>query len=119
MRLEPGLSWRRCLSRTREDFLREICDILSSPDADTPRVCLLTGVAGAGKFPVAVPRANAVEVIVLLRRNPNNMFITIARDLSDHNPQCKSALWQCVSMIGGSDMLLHSGIRQKHPRPLS
>ena len=101
--------WEKgCLPGTRESFLREICDVLNNSDEDAPRVCLLTGVAGSGKSAVAHSIARLYSEQKRLgssycfasadvaNRNPKNLFSTIARDLSDHDPQYKSALWQVV-----------------------
>ena len=97
-----------CLPGTRETFLREICDVLNNVDEDAPRVCVLTGVAGSGKSAVAHSIARLFDGQKRLgssyyfsstdvaSRNPKNLFSTIARDLSDHDPQYKSALWEVV-----------------------
>ena len=97
-----------CLPGTRESLLREICDILNDPSEDAPRVCLLTGVAGLGKSAVAHSIARLYDAQKRLassycfastdvkRRNPRNLFSTIARDLCDHDLQYKSALWGIV-----------------------
>ena len=97
-----------CLPGTRETFLGEIFDVLNNPDEAAPRVCLLTGVAGSGKSAVAHSIAQLYDGQKRLgssycfastdvaSRNPKNLFSTIARDLSDHDPQYKSALWQVV-----------------------
>lgn len=97
-----------CLPGTRESFLREICDILNNSDEDAPRVCLLTGVAGSGKSAVAHSIARLYDEQKRLgssycfastdikRRNPQNLFSTIARHLSDHDPQYRTALWGVV-----------------------
>ncbi|KAG8219236.1 hypothetical protein J3R82DRAFT_74 [Butyriboletus roseoflavus] len=97
-----------CLTGTRESFIKDLCEILNNPDEDAPRVCLLTGVAGSGKSAVAHSIARLYDGQKRLgssycfastdvaRRNPQNLFSTIARDLSDHDPQYKSALWRIV-----------------------
>ena len=97
-----------CLLGTREYLIREICDILNNPAEDAPRVCLLTGVAGSGKSAVAHSIARLFEEQKRLgssycfsssnvaERNPGNLFSTIARDLSDHDLQYKSALWKII-----------------------
>ena len=97
-----------CLSGTRESVLSEICDVLNNPAEDAPRVCLLTGVAGSGKSAVAHSIARLYDgqerlgssycfaSTDIARRNPQNLFSTIARDLSDHDAQYKSALWAVV-----------------------
>jgi len=97
-----------CLPGTRKSFLQEICDILNNPDEDAPRVCFLTGVAGSGKSAVAHSIARLYDEQKRLgssycfastdvaSRNPKNLFSTIARDLSDHDPQYKAALWEVV-----------------------
>ena len=99
---------KACLPGTRESLLREICDILNDPAQDAPRVCLLTGVAGSGKSAVAHSIARLYDGQKRLassycftssdvkKRNPRNLFSTIARDLCDHDPQYKSALWGIV-----------------------
>jgi ABC-type dipeptide/oligopeptide/nickel transport system ATPase component len=93
-----------CLAGTRESFLQEICDVLNNADEDAPRVCLLTGVAGSGKSAVAHSIARLYDEQNRLgssycfastdvaNRNPRNLFSTVARDLSDHDPQYKSSL---------------------------
>ena len=97
-----------CLRGTRESIIREICDILNDPAEDAPRVCLLTGVAGSGKSAVAHSIARLYEEqerlgssycfssTDVVRRNPENLFSTIARNLADHDSQYKSALWKIV-----------------------
>jgi hypothetical protein len=96
-----------CLPGTRESFLGEICDVLNNADEDAPRVCLVTGVAGSGKSAVAHSIAQLYDGQERLGSSycfastdtnctPKNLFSTIARDLSDHDPQYKSALWQVV-----------------------
>ena len=97
-----------CLPGTRESLLAEICDILNNPNSDASRICLLTGVAGSGKSAVAHSIARLYDGQKRLgssycfassdvaSRNPKNLFSTIARDLSDHDPQYKSALLEVV-----------------------
>ncbi|KAG9312791.1 hypothetical protein JVU11DRAFT_6205 [Chiua virens] len=97
-----------CLPGTRKILLREICDILNNPSDDAPRVCLLTGVAGSGKSAVAHTIAQLYDGQFRLgssycfasgdvaRRNPANLFSTIARDLADVDVQYRSALWSIV-----------------------
>ena len=97
-----------CLPGTRRAFLREICDVLNNADEDAPGVCLLTGAAGSGKSAVAHSIARLYDGQKRLgssycftstdvaNRSPKNLFSTIARDLCDHDPQYKSALWQVV-----------------------
>ena len=97
-----------CLPGTRESLLAEICDVLNNPDDNAPRVCFLTGVAGSGKSAVAHSVARLYDEQERLgssycfastdvaSRNPKNLFSTIARDLSDHDTQYKSALWRIV-----------------------
>ncbi|KAG9308623.1 hypothetical protein JVU11DRAFT_11731 [Chiua virens] len=97
-----------CLTGTRDEVLRELREILSNPAEDAPRVCLLTGFAGSGKSAVAHSMARWFEGQKRLvssycfartdvaRRNPTNLFSTVARDLCDHNAEYKSALWKVV-----------------------
>ena len=97
-----------CLPGTRELFLQEIREILNNPDDDAPRVCLLTGVAGSGKSAVAHSIARwyseqqrlgssyCFASMDVANRNPKNLFTTITRDLCDHDPEYKTALWQVV-----------------------
>jgi len=97
-----------CLPGTRESLLRDICDVLNNPSEDAPRVCFLTGVAGSGKSAVAHSIARLFDDQKRLgssycfsstdvaSRNPKNLFSTIARDLSDHDPQYKTALWGII-----------------------
>ena len=97
-----------CLPGTREGIIREICDILNDPSEDAPQVCLLTAVAGSGKSAVAHSIARLYDGqhrlassycflrSDLAKRNPHNIFSTISRDLSDHDPEFKSALWKVV-----------------------
>ncbi|KAF8548063.1 hypothetical protein OG21DRAFT_1607113 [Imleria badia] len=97
-----------CLPGTRESFLGEICDVLNNVHDDAPRVCLLTGVAGSGKSAVAHSIARLYDGQKRLgssycfsssnvaTRNPTNLFSTIARDLSDYDPQYKAALLEVV-----------------------
>ena len=104
-----GFEWEKgCLPGTRESIIRDICDVLNNPNEDAPRVCLLTGVAGSGKSAVAHSIARLYDEQKRLgssycfsstdvaSRNPKNLFSTIARDLSDHDPQYKTALWRVV-----------------------
>ena len=97
-----------CLPGTRESVLREICDILNNAGEDGPQVCLLTGVAGSGKSAITHSIARLYDGQKRLgssyyfsstdvtRRNPQNLFATIARDLADLDRQFKSALCQIV-----------------------
>ena len=97
-----------CLAGTREAIIREICDILSDPAENAPQLCFLTGAAGSGKSSIAHSIARLFDRQKRLgssycfvrsdiaKRNPQNVFSTISRDLSDHNPQFKSALWRVV-----------------------
>ncbi|KIJ62425.1 hypothetical protein HYDPIDRAFT_46537, partial [Hydnomerulius pinastri MD-312] len=97
-----------CLPGTRETFIGEICDIINNPADDAPRVCLLTGVAGSGKSAIAHTVARLYDQQHRLgssycfdtshaaTRHPGNFFSTIARDLSDHDPQYKECLWEVV-----------------------
>ena len=107
----PGARYTQekgCLPGTRESVLREICDVLNNPDQDAPQVCLLTGVAGSGKSAIAHSIARLYDGQKRLgssycfsssdvaRRNPQNLFTTIACDLADTDRQYKSALWKIV-----------------------
>ncbi|KAF8132077.1 hypothetical protein EV363DRAFT_1583662 [Boletus edulis] len=103
----PGARYAQekgCLPGTRESFLREICGILNNSDQDAPQVCLLTGVAGSGKSAMArlydgqkrLGSSYCFASIDVARRNPQNLFSTIARGLADHDPQFKAALWEVV-----------------------
>ncbi|KAG6382047.1 hypothetical protein JVT61DRAFT_683 [Boletus reticuloceps] len=107
----PGARYAQekgCLPGTRESFLREICGILNNLNQDAPQVCLLTGVAGSGKSAMAHAIARLYDGQKRLgssycfastdvaRRNPQNLFSTIARGLADHDPQFKAALWEVV-----------------------
>ncbi|KAG9312578.1 hypothetical protein JVU11DRAFT_6974 [Chiua virens] len=97
-----------CLAGTREEMLRELREILSNPAEDAPRVCLLTGLAGSGKSAVAHSIARWFDGHKRLvssycfartdvaRRNPTNLFSTVARDLCDLDAEYKSALWKVV-----------------------
>ena len=97
-----------CLPGTREAIIQEICDILNNPAEDAPRVCLLTAVAGSGKSAIAHSIARLYDGQKRLgssycfvrsdatKRNPQNVFSTISRDLADHNAEFKSALWRVV-----------------------
>ena len=93
---------------TREAVIQDICEILNDSAEDAPRVCLLTGAAGSGKSVVAHSIARLYDGQKRLgssycfvrsdvaKRNPQNLFSTISRDLSDYDPQFKSALWRVV-----------------------
>ena len=97
-----------CLAGTRESVIQDLCDVLNDPAEDAPRVCLLIGVAGSGKSAVAHSIARLYDGQKRLgssycfastdvaRRNPQNLFSTIARDLSGHDARYKSALWGVV-----------------------
>lgn len=99
---------KACLPGTREAIIQEICDVLNDPSEDSPRICLLTGVAGSGKSAVAHSIARLYDEQKRLgssycflrsdiaKRNPQNLFSTIACNLSDHDPQYKFELWQVV-----------------------
>ena len=102
-----------CLPGTRESVIREICDILNNADEDGPQVCLLTGVAGSGKSAIAHSVARLYEGQQRLgtsycfsstnvaRRNPQNLFATIARDIADLDRQFKLALCKIVKYTQG------------------
>ena len=107
----PGARYteeKGCLPGTRESIVREICDVLNNTDQDAPQVCLLTGVAGSGKSTIAHSIARLYDEQKRLgssycfsssdvaRRNPQNLFATIACDLADKDRQYKSALWKIV-----------------------
>jgi energy-coupling factor transporter ATP-binding protein EcfA2 len=93
---------------THESLLSDIQDILKDSDPDAPQLCLLTGTAGSGKSSIAHSIAQLYDEqkrlgssycfskTDLTIRNPQNLFSTIARDLCDHDPQFKSALWGVV-----------------------
>ncbi|KAG9310836.1 hypothetical protein JVU11DRAFT_8689 [Chiua virens] len=99
---------KRCLPGTREGIIQEICDILNNPDETAPRLCLLTGVAGSGKSAVAHSIAQLYDEQERLgssycflrsdvaKRNPQNLFSTIACDLSEKDPQYRSELYRVV-----------------------
>ncbi|KAF8549788.1 hypothetical protein OG21DRAFT_545682 [Imleria badia] len=94
-----------CLAGTCGSFLPEICDVRNTHNEGALRVCLLTGVAGSGKSAVAHSIARLYDGQKWLgssycfassnvaSRDPKNLFSTVARDLADHDPQYKSALW--------------------------
>ena len=94
-----------CLPGTREALIGEICDILNDPAEDAPRVCVLTGVAGSGKSAVAHSIARLYDgqerlgssycfsSADVVKRNPENLFSTIGRDLADRDPHYRSAMW--------------------------
>ena len=96
------------LPGTWESVLREICYIPNNPHDDTPRVCLLTGVAGLGKSAAAHWVARLYDGQERLgssccfpstnvtRRNPQNIFSTISRDFSNRDSQYESALWRIM-----------------------
>ena len=93
-----------CLPGTREHVLRAICDVLNDANEDAPQVFLLTGAAGSGKSAIAHSIARLYDGQKRLassycfsstdvtRRNPQNLFTTIARDLADLDGQFKLAL---------------------------
>ena len=93
-----------CLPGTRESILSDICDVLNNADEDGPQVYLLTGVAGSGKSAIARSIARLYEGQKRLgssscfsstnvaRRNPRNLFATIARDLAVLDRQFRLAL---------------------------
>jgi len=97
-----------CLPGAHKSFRQEICDILNNPNEDAPQVCFLTRVAGSGKSAVAhliirlyneqkrLGSSYCFTSTDVASHNPKNLFSTIARDLSDHNPQYKAALWEVV-----------------------
>ena len=101
-------SGKGCLPGTRVTLLKEIYDILNDSGEDAPHVCLLTGVSGSGKSSVAHSVAQLYDGQKRLassycflstdvkRRDPQNMFSTIARDLCDHDPHYKFAPWKTV-----------------------
>ncbi|KAG8214191.1 hypothetical protein J3R82DRAFT_10981 [Butyriboletus roseoflavus] len=88
-----------CLPGTRECIIREIFDVLSDASEGAPQVCLLIGVAGSGKSSIAHTIARLYDGqkrlgssfcfarTDVVMRNPQNLFSTIALDLSDHDPQ--------------------------------
>ncbi|KAF8555286.1 hypothetical protein OG21DRAFT_1483959 [Imleria badia] len=97
-----------CLPATRQSLISEIFDIIHDPKENAPQVCLLTGVAGSGKSAVAHTIAHIYNgqkrlgssyffaEAEIANRNPKYLFSTIARDLSELDPQYKSALWEVV-----------------------
>lgn len=99
---------RECLLGTRESLICETSQILGNPDEDGPQVCFLAGVAGSSKSAVAHSIARMFNKMKRLgssyffdradvtSRNPNNLFSTIARDLSNLDPWYRSALWGVV-----------------------
>ena len=102
-----------CLPGTRESVIREICDVLNNADENGPQVFLLTGVAGSGKSTIAHLIARLYDGQKRLgssyffsstdvaRRNPQNLFTTIACDLADLDCQFKSALCEIVKDTRG------------------
>jgi hypothetical protein len=90
---------KRCLPGTRREIIEEIMTWVNNDAEDTPRVFLLSGMAGLGKSAIAhslvqlfddsgrfgssycYDRSNQAE------RRPDNLFSTITRDLADLDPE--------------------------------
>ena len=98
---------KECLAGTREELLDEITDWINSTE-DVPRVYLLSGGAGTGKSSIAHTVARRFDALGRLgssfcfdatyqaERRPDNVLSTVARDLANHNPQIKRALWKVI-----------------------
>lgn len=103
-------STKGCLQGTREDIMGEISDWVNMEDGDdTPRIFLLSGVAGSGKSSISQTIARRFEQLGHLGSSfcfdrtqgdsedrRNKFFSTIAQDLAELDPQWKNALWQVV-----------------------
>lgn len=117
-----GASWspsRACHPRTRQTILKEIADFVS-PDAQPSdkHIFLLTGVTGSGKTAIAHSVAalcagqDPSTLITSFmfarevngRNTPDNLFSTIARDMSNAIPSVASAVTK--AMIKDDNSLL-------------
>ncbi|KAG6327471.1 hypothetical protein ID866_11618 [Astraeus odoratus] len=111
-------SSKTCLENTRMSILLEIVNWVHSASSDTQRVLWLHGQAGKGKSAIAHTIAKWFEDVGELGScfcfaqdqqadvRHKKIFATIARDLSDHNPNYKRALTGIIANTSNS--LIHS-----------
>jgi hypothetical protein len=98
-----------CLLGTRRDVLEEIQVLLNGvADEGSPRIVLLTGVAGYGKSAIASSIAKWFDDKQRLgssfffnrnddnRNRVDNVLTTIACDVADKNPEIKENLWSII-----------------------
>ncbi|KAF7979229.1 hypothetical protein HWV62_43190 [Athelia sp. TMB] len=100
---------RACLPGTRTAVLAALHEWINLPDEDsTPRVLVLTGVAGCGKSSVANSIAHHYDKMKRLgssvfferadqaQRHCGNLLSTVARDIANLDIQWKSALYEII-----------------------
>ncbi|KAF7966723.1 hypothetical protein HWV62_37265, partial [Athelia sp. TMB] len=100
---------RCCLPGTRLAILAELHQWINLPDVDdTPRVLVLTGLAGSGKSAIANTIARFYDAIERLgssifferadqaQRNCGNLLSTIARDVANLDSQWRSTLCEII-----------------------
>ncbi|KAF7974592.1 hypothetical protein HWV62_11868 [Athelia sp. TMB] len=100
---------RCCLPGTRLAILAELHQWINLPDADdTPRVLVLTGLAGSGKSAIANTIARFYDAMERLgssifferadqaQRNCGNLLSTIARDVANLDSQWRSTLCDVI-----------------------
>jgi NACHT domain len=96
---------KRCLEGTRQDFLEYIFEWVGNPESE--RTLVVLGQAGTGKSSIAHEVARRFMKSCLgsyfaFRRGEGSkgkayqLFTTLARDLSDHNPAFKLALGKAI-----------------------
>ncbi|KZP22985.1 hypothetical protein FIBSPDRAFT_465289 [Athelia psychrophila] len=99
-----------CLSGTRTAVLDELHRLINLPDVDgTPRLLVLTGVAGCGKSAIAHTMAQHYDgtkrlgssvffdqAEQQLECHSRNLLSTVARDIADLDTRWKTALYEIV-----------------------
>ncbi|KAF7984138.1 hypothetical protein HWV62_16782 [Athelia sp. TMB] len=109
---------KSCLPGTRSNILTELHQWINMPDEDgTPRVMVLTGVAGCGKSAIANSVARYYDKMKRLgsavfferanqpQRHCGNLLSTVARDIANLDTQWRSALYEAIK---GNDALRHT-----------
>ncbi|KZP17812.1 WD40 repeat-like protein [Athelia psychrophila] len=100
---------KSCIPGTREAALDEIHQWINKPDGDdTPRLLVLTGVAGVGKSAIANSIALHYDGLKRLgsfvaftradqeKRHPGNLLSTVSRDIAELDPSWRKALYKAV-----------------------
>ncbi|KZP15430.1 hypothetical protein FIBSPDRAFT_81749 [Athelia psychrophila] len=103
-------SGKGCLSGTRTAVLDELHRLINLPDGDgTPRLLVLTGVAGCGKSAIARTMAQHYDGTKRLgssvffdqadqqtKCHSSNLLSTVAHDIADLDTRWKTALYEIV-----------------------
>ncbi|KZP17833.1 WD40 repeat-like protein [Athelia psychrophila] len=100
---------KSCIPGTREAALDEIHQWINKPDGDdTPRLLVLTGVAGVGKSAIANSIALHYDGLKRLgsfvaftradqeKRHPGNLLSTVSRDIAELDASWRKALYKAV-----------------------